>query len=74
MIPDKSNKIWVSLIKGEINHKFKVVSASMLMSRLSRQLKKDGSQKAINEGIDEAYEFFKKYENIFIEDINEIFN
>jgi hypothetical protein len=73
MIPDKSNKIWASLLNGEIKHDFKVVSASMLMSRLSRQLKRDNSQKKLKECIDEAYEFFKKYEVIFNEDINEIF-
>ncbi len=73
MLPDKNNKKWISLVKGEIKHDFKVISASMLISRLSRHIKKNDTQEAINDSINEAYEFFKKYENIFQEDINEIF-
>lgn len=73
MLPDKNNPKWISLLKGEINHNFKIVSASMMLSRLNRQLKRDDSKESIKSCIDEAYDFFKKFQNLFEEDLKEIF-
>ena len=73
MIPDITDMKWTLLVKGQIDHKFKAVPASMLVSRLSRELKKDDSPGKIREAINEAYEFFKKYEKIFESDIVAIF-
>ena len=73
MLPDKNHPKWLPLLNGEINHNFKTISASMMISRLSRQLKRDSSKESINSCINEAYDFFKKFQNIFEEDIKEIF-
>jgi hypothetical protein len=73
MLPAKSNIIWKKLIKGEIKHQFKSVPAGLIISRISRSIKNDESPGNINKCLDEVYEFFKKYEKIFIDDINVIF-
>ena len=73
MLPDKTDPKWIPLVKGEIDHNFKSVSGSMIISRLSRQIKHDDSAVSVNKCISEAYDFFKKFENIFEEDIKKIF-
>ena len=74
MLPDKNHPNWISLLKGDINHNFKSISASMMLSRLERQLKRDNyTKEAMSNCIDEAYEFFKKFQTLFEEDLKEIF-
>ncbi len=73
MIPQKSDEKWKLLVSGKISHQFEVFSASMLISRLSQCIKEDDSVGMMQNCIDEAFDFFIKYESIFVDDINTIF-
>ena len=73
MVPLKTNDKWKSLVSGELDHNFKCVPAGLMLSRLKREAKKDNSSSNINILIDEAYNFFIKYESILTEDIKQIF-
>ena len=73
MIPLKTNERWKSLVIGELNHSFKCVPAGLMFSRLKREAQKDNSLANINKLIDEAYNFFIKYESILTDDVKQIF-
>jgi hypothetical protein len=73
MVPLRTNEKWKALVSGEMNHSFKCVPAGLMLSRLKRESQKDNSMTNINNLIDEAYNFFIKYESILTEDIKEIF-
>jgi hypothetical protein len=73
MLPDKNNVKWKMLINGDIKHTFKVVSAGLLLSRLQREIKKDNSKENYEKCIDEAYNFFTRFEKLFVEDFKTIF-
>ena len=73
MLPPKTDAIWGKLVKGDISHEFKSFPASMMLSRHKRLISRDNSQQTILKLIDEAYEFFTKYENILQDDIEAIF-
>ena len=73
MVPLKTNENWKSLVSGALNHSFKCVPAGLMFSRLKREAIKDNSSTNINKLIEEAYNFFIKYESILTDDIKEIF-
>lgn len=73
MLPDISNPKWGSLLKGEINHNFSSVPASLITSRLRREIQKNSSEENLKKCVTELYNFLKKYETVFTNDINEIF-
>ncbi len=73
MIPPKTDKKWEQLVSGRINKTFKSFPLSMMLSRHKREIMKDSSLQNINMHVDEAYEFFIKYERILEEDIIAIF-
>ena len=74
MVPAKSDPRWVELVSGKIAHEFSVFSGSMMISRLSRTISLDDSAKTIDKCVDEARAFFEKFESIFENDLNKIFN
>jgi hypothetical protein len=73
MIPQKSHYIWRKLVTGEIHANFPAVSGNMLLGRLSRSIKNDSSESNIVKCIDEAFDFFQKFSNLFENDINKLY-
>ena len=73
MLPDKRNEKWKSLINGGIKHEFKVMAAGLMVSRLQRDINKNNSTENYQKCIDEAYNYFSKYEKLFESDIKSIF-
>jgi hypothetical protein len=73
MIPPKTDPRWVSLLKGDINHRFSSAAASMLFFCLRARLKVDGSAAAVQQSVEEARAFFLKYERTLEPDIRIIF-
>jgi hypothetical protein len=73
MIQDKTHPKWNELIEGKISYNFKAISASMMLNRLNRDYKSEPTPQKMSLSIDEAYNFFVKYENLFKEDLNKIF-
>jgi hypothetical protein len=69
----KTHPNWPPLIEGKISCQFRTVSASMLLSRLGREYKSNPTPQKMSSLINEAYEFFQKYENIFKDDLAKIF-
>jgi hypothetical protein len=73
MVPSKSNENWKNLISGKVAHNFKCVSAGLMISRMIRDHQKDKSPQNEEKLIDEAYNFFVKFESILGDDIEQIF-
>jgi hypothetical protein len=73
MVPPKTDKRWELLVTGKINHNFKSVPLGMMISRHKRECNKDSSTGNVNKIIDEAYNFFQKFEKILTDDIKAIF-
>ena len=74
MIPTKKNPKWKALVKGEIEITFNLIAGNMLLHRLTRSTKRDGSDSNIQKCIDEAYNYFAKFESAFSQELNRIFN
>ncbi len=72
MIPDKSNEAWKKIIQGKIDHKFSSFSLQMKVNFLQRGYK-NGLLK-MDEAIDDLYQLCEKFEKIYADDINKIFN
>jgi len=66
-------KNWEHLISGKLEYNFKCVPAGLMFSRLKREFGKNSSQDNVRKLIDEAYDFFIKYESILGDDIKQIF-
>jgi hypothetical protein len=73
MIPDKNNIKWKELLTGKIKHNFKSVPAGLLIARLTRQCQNCTTDQELSKNIQEAYDFFEKYQSLFSDDINAIF-
>ena len=73
MIPPKSHPIWKLLVTNRISHDFKLVTGSMLVETLVRKVQRDNSPETIESCIDDAHEFFEDFEDVFHEDIKDIF-
>ena len=73
MIPPRNDGKWSKLVTGEINHKFKVMSAGLLLARIQRETKSSSDSLTLQRCIGEVYAFFEKYENLLREDITAIF-
>jgi hypothetical protein len=69
----KSHPQWENLIKGTTTHQFKVVSASLIVSRLGRGYKADPTPQKLSAAIDELVAFFEKFEHLFKEDLERLF-
>ena len=73
MIPAKTHPGWSDLVSGKVRHEFKTLSASLMLSRLSREYKADPTPAKMSESIDKAHEFFTRFEALFQEDLKVIF-
>ncbi|OUD14163.1 hypothetical protein [Thioflexithrix psekupsensis] len=73
LIPDKSALIWRQLIMGEREYRFKLVPASMMLSRLIRSVQSDNSEANIQRCIDELHHFFNHYHVVLSKDIQILF-
>lgn len=73
MLPSKTDARWNYLVTGKKNYKLQAVPASMLLSRIIRSIQTDDSQANVERCIDEAYNFFIRYEAILDRDIKTIF-
>jgi len=71
MIPPLTHPVWTKLIKGEIEHKFKAASASMLFFTLRQQYGRAPS--SLPAQLVEAQRFFEKYERLLADDIKQLF-
>jgi uncharacterized protein YjbI with pentapeptide repeats len=74
LMPNIDDKRWRYLLLGNINHEFKCIPASFLLSRLRNKIKQDSSETSITKCIDEIYTFFCKYQSVISDDIQKIFN
>ena len=73
MIPAKSHPKWEALVKGDIKPNFKVFSGNMMLSQLSRAIKNNNSTVNIKDCIDQAHDFFTRFEHLFSDELNTIF-
>jgi len=69
----KNHPKWSQMIEGKIIYQFKSIAASMLLSRLGREYKNEPTPEKMNMSVDEAYSFFERYEMLYKEDLNKIF-
>jgi hypothetical protein len=72
MIPDVNKKEWQEIIKGKINIKLSSFSLQMKINALSKQYKNGLIN--LDFAIKELHEMCKKYERIYMNDLNKIFN
>jgi hypothetical protein len=63
--------MWAKLIKGDVKAQFTHASASMLFGNLQRQYHKDPS--TLTQHVQQAREFFTKYEKAMAADIRKLF-
>jgi hypothetical protein len=73
MLPSKNDIKWKLLVTGKIDHNFKSIPAGMMFSRHKREFSRNSSEENITLLVDEAYNFFSKFEKILQEDIKAIF-
>jgi hypothetical protein len=74
MLPEKTDARWNYLVTGQKNYRLQTVPASMLLSRIIRSVQADNSPENIQRCIEEAYNFFMRYEAILDRDIKTIFD
>ena len=70
----KSHVVWAKLIQGTVLHEFKVVSASLMFSRLRRSYAANPTPANLAGLTDEAFGFFTKFEGVLQEDIKTLFS
>ena len=71
MVPPASHPMWAKLIKGEVKPQFTQASASMLFGNLQREYHKDPSK--LGQHIQQARDFFTKYEKSLAPDLHKLF-
>lgn len=74
LIPDKSETVWQQLVTGQKEYRFKLVPASMMLSRLIRSVQIDNSPANIERCVDELYNFFTHYQVVLNKDIQQLFD
>ena len=73
MLPPKNNSKWTELVKGNLNVNFSVFAGNMLLNRLSRSVSKDSTQQNIQKCVDEAYDFFTRFDSIYKDELKTVF-
>ena len=73
MLPSPYHPKWRMLVLGECDHQFKLVAASMIVARLRRTVKADGSEKCIQACVGELIAFMSKYEAVVKDDLAAVF-
>jgi hypothetical protein len=71
MIPPATNPVWPNLVKGSIQHSFRLPAASMFFFSVRNQFLKDPSR--LPALVLEARKFFQRYESILGDDIRSLF-
>lgn len=71
MVPPASHPMWAKLIKGDVKAQFTQASASMLFGNLQREYHKDPSK--LTQQVQQARDFFSKYEKALAADIQKLF-
>jgi hypothetical protein len=71
MVPPASHPTWAKLIKGDVKPHFAQASAGMLFGNLQREYQKDPSK--LPQHVQQAREFFTKYEKAMAADIQKLF-
>ncbi len=71
MVPPASHPLWAKLIKGEVKAQFTQASAGMLFGTLQREHQRDPSRLA--QHIQQARDFFVKYERTLAGDVQRLF-
>lgn len=66
----RSHPNWARLVDGTFAHDFKVIPASLMVSRLMRQYKSERTPQKLEESIAEMVDFFNKYQEILVDDLN----
>lgn len=74
LMPNIDDMRWRYLLLGRINHEFKCIPASFLLSRLRNRIKYDSSETSITKCVKEIYIFFCKYQSLISDDIKKIFS
>jgi len=73
MIPSKSHPRWEALVKGEVKPNFRVFSGNMMLNQLARSINADDSSSNIQHCINQAYDYFSRFETLLIDELKEIF-
>jgi hypothetical protein len=73
MIPDKKDQKWKELLTGKVNVDVKVWSTRMMLTKAIDSVKQDPSPANIQKNINEAYEYFQKFDIVAAKDIEAIF-
>ena len=69
----KTHPNWARLVVGSLSHEFKVVSASLMLSRIVREFKNDPTPAKKQASIDEFIAFCSKYEGLLKDDLAQVF-
>jgi hypothetical protein len=72
MIASKEDPKWTALLSGEIQHRFQLASAAMIVTRCQRQVSKE--PQSLDKNLDELHAFFSKFENVVSDDLRAIFS
>jgi argininosuccinate lyase len=73
MVPPKENPKWAELLKGQIQHKFAVAPAAMMVSKCERSVHRDPSPQNLEKNVGDLHAFFVKFEKLVSNDLVEIF-
>ena len=71
MLAPPTDPVWTNLVKGTIDHQFRLAAASMFFFNLRNQFARTPSRLPVL--IQEAHKFFRRYESILAEDIRQLF-
>lgn len=75
MVPDKTNPIWRKIVSHSDDYIFTTLATKLMMMRVKMIVENENTNKEenIQQGIDIAYEYFKKNQSILIEDVDYLF-
>ncbi len=73
MIPGPLDPRWRSLLMGELNFKFKSPTAGMAIGRMRRSVLANPTPENLQANIQEAREFFLKYEGVMRDELAQLF-
>ena len=73
MLPNRTDNRWQNLVEGKISAQFDFIAASMCLSRIQRGYRMNPTSAVLNDGIEELYNFFVKYEKNMQKEISQIF-
>ncbi|WP_029459484.1 hypothetical protein [Solidesulfovibrio alcoholivorans] len=63
-LPDRNASIWNEIVTGKKTCQLKFLAAKILLGRLTRSVKEDGSEENITAGIDQLYALYANNRNM----------